>query len=163
MSRKRGCANVVLGRLTTFMLPSNGSSWPRYSKRCCSTPIPVWDATSSKNVNTLRGMKRVRGRLISFYISTLILGFNIYFNNVNSLILPLVSFIVIKSRTVYTLPDPWCTCADLRVIVVNVDAVSHGLLQREEVNWLSLQDVCGGCKELIKTPTPLLVSLHYTS
>lgn len=42
-----------------------------------------------------------------------------------------------------------------------VDAMCHGLLQREEVNWLPLQYVCGGCEELVKTPTPLLVSLQY--
>lgn len=41
--------------------------------------------------------------------------------------------------------------------------MSHGLLQGEEVNWLPLQHVCGGCEELVETPTPLLVGLHYTS
>lgn len=60
----------------------------------------------------------------------------------------------------------WCVwrydCADIRVVVVYVDAMRHGLLQREEVNWLPLQYVCGGCEELVKTPTPLLVSLQYT-
>ncbi|TNN63305.1 hypothetical protein EYF80_026481 [Liparis tanakae] len=46
--------------------------------------------------------------------------------------------------------------ADIRVVVVYVDAMRHGLLQREEVNWLPLQYICGGCEELVKTPTPLL-------
>lgn len=51
----------------------------------------------------------------------------------------------------------------IRVVVMHVDAMSHGLLQREEVNRLPLQDVCSGCKELVKSPTLLLVGLHDTS
>lgn len=50
---------------------------------------------------------------------------------------------------------------NLHVVVVYVNAVSCSLLQREEVNRLPLQHVCRGCKELLKTPTPLLVSLEY--
>ena len=46
--------------------------------------------------------------------------------------------------------------------MVYVDTMCHGLLQREEVNWLTLQYVCGGREELVETPTPLLVSLQYT-
>lgn len=52
-------------------------------------------------------------------------------------------------------------CERIRVVMMYVDTVSHGLLQREEVDRLPLQDVCGGCKELVKTPTLLLVGLHY--
>lgn len=52
--------------------------------------------------------------------------------------------------------------ADLRVVVVYVDAMCHGLLQRKEVNCLPLQYICGGCEELVKAPTLFLVSLHYT-
>lgn len=51
----------------------------------------------------------------------------------------------------------------IRVVVVYVDTMSHGLLQGEEVNRLPLQNVCSGCKELVETPTLLLVGLHYTS
>lgn len=54
-------------------------------------------------------------------------------------------------------------CEHIRVVVVYVDTMSHSLLQREEVNWLPLQYVCSGRKELVKTPTLLLVGLHYTS
>lgn len=54
-------------------------------------------------------------------------------------------------------------CEHIRVVVVYVDTMSHGLLQREEVNRLPLQNVCSGCKELVETPTLLLVGLHYTS
>lgn len=53
-------------------------------------------------------------------------------------------------------------CAHTRVVVMYVDAMSHGLLQTEEVNRLPLQDVGGGCKELVESPTLLLVGLHYT-
>lgn len=45
---------------------------------------------------------------------------------------------------------------------MNVDTMRHGLLQTEEVNRLPLQYVCGGCEELVKTPTPFLVCLQYT-
>lgn len=54
-------------------------------------------------------------------------------------------------------------CEHIRVVVVYVDTMSHGLLQREEVNRLPLQDVCRGCEELVEAPTLLLVGLHYTS
>lgn len=54
-------------------------------------------------------------------------------------------------------------CENIRVVVVYVDTMSHGLLQREEVNWLPLENVCSGCKELVETPTLLLVGLHYSS
>lgn len=54
-------------------------------------------------------------------------------------------------------------CERIRVVVVHVDAMSHGLLQGEEVNRLPLQDVCGGCEELVKGPTLVLVGLHDTS
>lgn len=43
-----------------------------------------------------------------------------------------------------------------------VDTVSYSLLQREELNCLPLQNICGGCEELVKAPTPLLASLQYT-
>lgn len=52
--------------------------------------------------------------------------------------------------------------AHLRVVMMYVDAVRHGLLQSKEVNWLPLQYVCGGCEELVKAPTSLLISLQYT-
>lgn len=46
--------------------------------------------------------------------------------------------------------------------MVYVDTVCHGLLQCKEVNRLPLQYVCGGFEELVKPPTPLLISLKYT-
>lgn len=50
---------------------------------------------------------------------------------------------------------------DVRLVVLNVNTVCHGVLQREEMDRLPLQDICCGCEELVKAPTPLLVSLHY--
>lgn len=52
--------------------------------------------------------------------------------------------------------------ADLRVVVMYVNTMRHGLVQREEVNWCPLQYVCGSCEELVKTPAPLLISFKYT-
>lgn len=50
---------------------------------------------------------------------------------------------------------------DVRLVVVCVNTVSHGMLQREDMDWLPLQNICRSFEELFKAPTPVLVGLHY--
>lgn len=50
---------------------------------------------------------------------------------------------------------------DVRLVVVCVNTVCHGMLQREDMHRLSLQNICRSSEELFKAPTPLLVGLHY--
>lgn len=50
--------------------------------------------------------------------------------------------------------------ACLRVVLVDVDAVQRGLLQAEDVNDDSVQDVAGLGEELIEAPTFLLIGLE---
>lgn len=47
-----------------------------------------------------------------------------------------------------------------RVVLVDVDVVQGGLLQAEDVNHGSVQDVVGLCEKLVEAPTLLLIRLQ---